>query len=200
MERVFLAEGAACERALRQVAEAFRWVERLFTKWCPGALMGMCFPFEPHHLGQSLPSFLSYNLQQLESPSLGEKKWLTCQCRKGVEGVGFSLAATGALACLPPAFCSKTRASGRCAHAMLSCLQVRIFSDSLIRAFIKTALSLCVVPDTVLIDVYKEGSWRVSRVCTDNQHLCRQPMPTDCQEAAVLSSTCSLLPTGLTKD
>ena len=32
MEGVFLAEGAAYERALRQVAESFRWVERLFTK------------------------------------------------------------------------------------------------------------------------------------------------------------------------
>jgi len=141
--------------------------------WGPN---GMCFTSEPHHLGQSLPSFLSYNHQQLESPSLGEKKRLTCQCRKGIEGVGFSLAATGALAWLPPAFCGKTRASGSCAHAMPSYL-IRIFNDSLTHAFIKTALSLCVVPGTVLIDIYKEGSWRVSHACTDNQHLCRQPMP-----------------------
>lgn len=40
-----------------------------------------------------------------------------------------SLAATGALACLPPAFCSKTRASSNCAHAMPSYLQIRIFND-----------------------------------------------------------------------
>lgn len=31
-ERVFLAEGTACERALRQVAESFGGTERLFTK------------------------------------------------------------------------------------------------------------------------------------------------------------------------
>ena len=82
---------------------------------------------------------------------------------EGMKGVGFSLTATGALACLPPAFCSKTCASGSCAHAMPSYLQIRIFNDSLLRAFFKTASSLCVVPGPVLTAVYKERLWRVSQ-------------------------------------
>lgn len=42
-------------------------------------------------------------------------------------------------------------------------LQIRIFNDTVIHSFIKTASCLFFVPGTVLIPVDKEGSWSVSQ-------------------------------------
>ena len=84
---------------------------------------------------------------------------------EGMEGVGFSLTATGALACLPPAFCLPASCflqQDACFRQLRPC-NAFLTADQDLRAFFKTASSLCVVPDTVLTAVYKEWLWRVSQ-------------------------------------
>ena len=66
-----------------------------------------------------------------------------------------------------PASCNKTPPSG---YSVCSALWIRIFIHSFTNSLtqlIKTAQSLCFVPGTVLIPVYKEGSQSVSQGCKE---------------------------------